>query len=73
MFLRFFVFHPVGKYISLDLFYFVNLTSSCSLIPKNVKLNKFHCFVKVILFQPCVKTALLLLQLYVSYPSHSAK
>ena len=51
----FLVFHPVGEYISLDLFYFVSLTSSCSLIPKNVKLNKFHCFVKLIPFQPCVR------------------
>ena len=24
---------PIGKYISLELFYFVNLTSSCSLVP----------------------------------------
>ena len=29
----FFVFRGIGEYISLDLFYFVNLTSSCSLIP----------------------------------------
>ena len=28
----FFVFRRIGEYISLDLFYFVNLTSSCSLI-----------------------------------------
>ena len=27
------MFHGTGEYISLDLFYFVNLTSSCSLIP----------------------------------------
>ena len=29
----FLVFRLIGEYISLDLFYFVNLTSSCSLIP----------------------------------------
>ena len=29
----FLVFCCIGEYISLDLFYFVNLTSSCSLIP----------------------------------------
>ena len=38
VFHRFLVFHHIGENISLDLFYFVNLTSSCSLIPqkKNV-------------------------------------
>ena len=35
----FLVFHHVGKYSSLDLFYFVNLTSSCSLIPKICKIK----------------------------------
>ena len=29
----FLVFRRIGEYVSLDLFYFVNLTSSCSLIP----------------------------------------
>ena len=33
----FLVFRRIGEYISLDLFYFVNLTSSCSLIPTDVK------------------------------------
>ena len=32
----FIVFRHIGEYISLDLFYFVNLTSSCSLIPHQV-------------------------------------
>ena len=30
---QFLVFHGRGEYISLDLFYFDNLTSSCSLKP----------------------------------------
>ena len=29
------MFRRIGEYISLDLFYFVNLTSSCSLIPRD--------------------------------------
>ena len=29
----FLVFHHTGEYIALNLFYFINLTSSCSLIP----------------------------------------
>ena len=33
MYYCFLVFHHIGEYISRDLFYFVNLTSSCSLIP----------------------------------------
>ena len=28
------MFRRIGEYISLNLFYFVNLTSSCSLIPR---------------------------------------
>ena len=33
MYYCFLLFRRIGEYISLDLFYFVNLTSSCSLIP----------------------------------------
>ena len=36
----FLVFHCTGEYISLDLIHFVNLTGSCSLIPK--KLDLIH-------------------------------
>ena len=31
--LLFVVFRNIGEYICLDLFYFVNLTSTCSVIP----------------------------------------
>ena len=45
------VFRRIGEYTSVDLFYFVNLTSSCSLIPPFfflfylfiVKVNVFAC------------------------------
>ena len=35
----FLAFRRIGEYISLDLFYFVNLTSSCSLIETIIKLE----------------------------------
>ena len=35
----FLLFHRIGEFISLDVFYFVNLTSSCSLIPQKNKTN----------------------------------
>ena len=35
--------HCIGEYISLELFYFVNLTSSCSLVPNETGFK--HCVI----------------------------
>ena len=48
------MFCSIGKYISLELFDFVNLTSSCSLVPQQrqeiltVKGRRHHLFIKAI-------------------------
>ena len=39
LFCRFFIFYCIAKYISLDLFCFVNVISSCSLIPSIIILR----------------------------------
>ena len=59
---RFLVFCRIGEYISLDLFYFVNLTTSCSLIPRvchnshgdfcNVSLSNLFTVVAEVLLVP---------------------
>ena len=49
----FLVFRRIGEYISLNQFYFVNLTSSCSFIPCTVLLKKHQFFFKVFFLTFC--------------------